>query len=227
MMAKKLMSLVLALVMCLSLCVPASASLETTDFTTQELEEINITNKKIEDALAVQASPRMIDQGSLPMTAIKQENGYYCGPATCCMVANTMGLGSYSQSRMAGIIGTTRDGSSSSGILSGMNSLFSQAGKSQRYQLTNTRNSSLASGIIYSINAGLPLILSVKQMPLYTSSGHFIAVCAYRSGFSGSSSVNEATICDSHPKYYGKYTYNISTLESACNSNAGNFLRIA
>ena len=161
------------------------------------------------------------------MTVIQQENGYYCGPATCCMVANTMGLGSYSQSQMASIIGTTRDGTSSSGIRSGMNSLFSQAGKSQRYQLTNTAYSSIASGIIYSINAGLPLILSVKQMPLYTSSGHFITVCAYRSGFAGSSSVNEATICDPHPTYYGKYTYNISDLENACNSNAGNFLRIA
>ncbi|WP_312636530.1 C39 family peptidase [Oscillibacter sp.] len=226
-MKKKMMSLALAVVMCLSLCVPAMATLESTDFTSQELQNIDVTNQKIQNYMENRLTRRMIDQGSLPMTAIRQETSYNCGAATSCMVATTMGIGNYTQAEMGTIVGTTTDGTSSDGIRTGLNSLLSSKGRSERYEKVSTSNASLASSIIYSINDGVPVIMSVKQMPLYRSSGHFITVCGYRSGFAGTSSVNEATICDCHPTYYGKYTYDISVLEAACNSNAGIFLRAA
>ena len=166
---KILLSTLSALCIVLTMVTPAFAiGLESTDFTRDELNEISRTNHLIENYLSTRVTTRSSDRVVLPMTVIKQQNNYYCGPATACMVAKTLGLGTYTQSNMAAIIGTTTNGSSSSGITSGLNNLLSNAGRTGRYQTTNTAYSSLTNSITYSIQNGFPIIVNVKEMPLYT-----------------------------------------------------------
>lgn len=162
------------------------------------------------------------------MTAIKQQNNYYCGPATACMVAATLGLGSYTQSEMAKILGTTKKGSSSDQVAAGLNSLLENSTLSGRYKKTSTDYSNLSNSIVYSVNGGFPVVINVKVMPQYTVSvGHFIAANGYCSGFSGSTSISDVKICDPHPDYYGAYTYSMDTIVNACTSAVGNFCRLA
>lgn len=226
---KILLSTLSALCIVLTMVTPAFAiGLESTDFTRDELNEISRTNHLIENYLSTRVTTRSSDRVVLPMTVIKQQNNYYCGPATACMVAKTLGLGTYTQSNMAAIIGTTTNGSSSSGITSGLNNLLSNAGRTGRYQTTNTAYSSLTNSITYSIQNGFPIIVNVKEMPLYTVGvGHFIAVNGYYVAFSGSSYTTNVYLCDPHPTYYGSYQYDMSVLVDACNSAVGNFCRLS
>lgn len=226
---KKIPSILCIMCIILSLAAPAFAlGLESTDFTENALSEISHTNQLIEDFISTRTVTRSTDKKVLSMTVIKQENNYYCGPATACMCAKTLGLGTYSQKAMTDIIGTTNTGSSSDGITNGLNSLLSVAGKTGRYQKTNTANSNLPNSIIYSIQNGFPVVVNVKEMPQYTVSvGHFVAVNGYYSGFSGSSYINNAYLCDPHPTYYGSYEYDMSIVADACNSAVGNYCRLA
>ena len=90
---KKYLSILCLLCMILSIASPAFAlGLERTDFTQDELNEINRTNQLIEDFLLTRRATRSSDRRVLPMTAIQQEEDYYCGAATACMVAETLGL---------------------------------------------------------------------------------------------------------------------------------------
>ena len=63
--------------------------------TQEELEHISECNALIEQQLARDNLTRAIYNNYLSMSVITQENGYYCGPATACMVAKTLGLGTY------------------------------------------------------------------------------------------------------------------------------------
>ena len=65
--------------------------------TQEELEHISECNALIEQQLARDNLTRAIYNNYLSMSVITQENGYYCGPATACMVAKTLGLGTYTQ----------------------------------------------------------------------------------------------------------------------------------
>ena len=59
--------------------------------TQEELEHISECNALIEQQLARDNLTRAIYNNYLSMSVITQENGYYCGPATACMVAKTLG----------------------------------------------------------------------------------------------------------------------------------------
>lgn len=226
---KKYLSILCLLCMILSIASPAFAlGLERTDFTQDELNEINRTNQLIEDFLLTRVPTRSSDSRVLPMTVIQQEEDYYCGPATACMVAETLGLGSYTQCKMACILKTTEDGSSSDNIAIGLNELLEEAGKTGRYQKTSTTYSNLTDSILYSIQNGFPVVVNVKEMPEYeVSVGHFVAVNGYYVAFSGSSYTSDVFLCDPHPEYFGSYQYDMSVIVDACNSAVGNFCRLA
>lgn len=229
---KVIVILLTASLMANSFSVALATGLENSIYTEEELQDIYNTNSKIEKNNLF--STRAVSGKTLSMTVVKQENDYYCGPATACMVAQTLGLGSYTQSGMANILDTTTSGSSSANIAAGLNSLLSKAGRTERYQKTDTSLSSLENSIPYCIERGIPLVVNVKEMPKYTVGiGHFIALNGYSSGFSGSSSISKVTICDPHPNYYGTYTYDTSIIVNACKStkvdgqSKGNFCRLA
>ena len=84
--------------------------------TQEELEHISECNALIEQQLARDNLTRAIYNNYLSMSVITQENGYYCGPATACMVAKTLGLGTYTQKEMASLLGTTTSGTSGAQI---------------------------------------------------------------------------------------------------------------
>ena len=54
--------------------------------TQEELEHISECNALIEQQLARDNLTRAIYNNYLSMSVITQENGYYCGPATACML---------------------------------------------------------------------------------------------------------------------------------------------
>ena len=94
--------------------------------TQEELEHISECNALIEQQLARDNLTRAIYNNYLSMSVITQENGYYCGPATACMVAKTLGLGTYTQKEMASLLGTTTSGTSGAQICNTLNSLLSK-----------------------------------------------------------------------------------------------------
>lgn len=232
----RILSMAIAMAICLSLCIPTFAdyeseqsetTLESVVFSEEELEEIARTNSRIQNYMSTRVRLDSGDYARLPMSPIRQENGHFCGPATACMVAETLGLGTYTQKNMAKIIHTNDDGSSSQNICDGMNSLLSASGRSGRYQKTNMSLSNLSASILYSIQHSFPVIVNVKKMPQYeVEVGHFIAVNGFRFAFFGSSSTSKVFLCDPHPTYCGSYTYDMTQLERACSSAVGNFVRL-
>lgn len=202
--------------------------LENVNFTQQELQDIARTNSIINNYIARLSLARSGSGKVLSMTVIQQENWFYCGPATAVMVAETLGLGTYTQKNMAKILGTTSDGSSSSNITTGLNSLLSKSSNYGRYQTTNVSKSNLSNSIVASINNDFPVVINVKDMPEYSVSvGHFIAAYGYVSGSSGSMSINNVYICDPHPDFFGTYTYPMQKIVDTCSSGSGNFCRKA
>ena len=226
---KKIASLILALVMCMSLCVPAFAD-EKIEFTAKELQEIFATNKKIDDFMCSQGITRAGDGVVLNMTPIRQINGSYCGPAACCMVTTTLGLGSYSQEQMAQLLGTTSEGSSSFMIATVLSDLLKKNGISDKYQVTQTDVSDLIGTAVYSLEHGYPVVVNVKEMPNYVvSSGHFIVIHGYYAAAqAGSSGISNFYVCDSHPTHWGASVFPMQAIVNGCNTSRGkNFVRLA
>ncbi len=224
---KKTLSFILALVMCMSLCVPAFADGKMS-FTAEELQEIVATNKKIDNFMHSQGITRAGDFCMLNMTVIRQENERYCGPAACCMVANTLNLENLTQEAMAGRLGTQNGGTSSDQIADTLNDLLKEKGRSDRYQLTKISESSLIDSALYSLANGYPVVVNVKEMPRYTVNvGHFIVIRGYYAAAHGDSGVSNFHICDPHYKYYGPYEYPMETIVNASKSSMyGKFVRL-
>ena len=154
-----------------------------------------------------------------------QENGYYCGPATACMVAKTLGLGTYTQKEMASLLGTTTSGTSGAQICNTLNSLLSKTSDTRRFQRVTISTAALETSVRSSLRNDFPLTLNVKEMPNYTSgSGHFIAVKGYY--FNTSTDFKTITICDPHPTYSGTYTYTLEEMETAVESSNGYYNRL-
>lgn len=148
--------------------------------TQEELEHISECNALIEQQLARDNLTRAIYNNYLSMSVITQENGYYCGPATACMVAKTLGLGTYTQKEMASLLGTTTSGTSGAQICNTLNSLLSKTSDTRRFQRVTISTAALETSVRSSLRNDFPLTLNVKEMPNYTSgSGHFIAVKGY------------------------------------------------
>jgi len=111
------------------------------------------------------------------------------------------------------------------------NCLNSYAGAGM-YQYVLTTESSLDSSLIYSIDAGKPIIAHVMTgtLPNYNGSsntGHYIVLSGY-SMVAGAGSVQyTCTYKDPHynNNYYGTYSCSVSTMRTAINNNAGYYIR--
>ena len=193
--------------------------------TQEELEHISECNALIGQQLARDNLTRAIYNNYLSMSVITQENGYYCGPATACMVAKTLGLGTYTQKEMASLLGTTTSGTSGAQICNTLNSLLSKTSDTRRFQRVTISTAALETSVRSSLRIDFPLTLNVKEMPNYTSgSGHFIAVKGYY--FNTSTDFKTITICDPHPTYSGTYTYTLEEMETAVESSNGYYNRL-
>ena len=208
--------------------------------TDEELIAIEQTNIAVDDYMAtlpsplLRAAPKMV---SLNVPLIQQGTNatnkyYYCGPACTLMVAKYLDLvdSSVTQDTLAGssYLGVTSSGTSSAKIATVLNGLLSQKGRPYRYERTSTSASNFSDSIIYTLDRSYPMVLSVSQMPLYTVNGHFIVLTGYFATGSLNYTVQNVDINDCHynSSYFGSYTYTLSQITTACNSNAGYFLRI-
>jgi hypothetical protein len=213
------------------------ASLEEKPFTAEELADIQNTNEAIEEYINSLYNNTVLRQSPnrgvyLEVPEIKQDNGYYCGPASALMVAKYLKIvdASFTQTNMAKALGTTKDGSSSTNIVSTLNNQLSAAGKAGRYQVANTSVTNFNRSISYTLDKGYPMIMNVDKMPLYLEStgGHFIVIRGYTSENYQKKGVEYVTIndCYNDTRYFGKFTYSYKQIEDACNSNVGNYIRL-
>lgn len=177
----------------------------------------------------------------ISVTPVQQSKTYYCGVACAVMAAKALGLGTYSQDKMAKILNTSEtSGTSSSGIVNGLNGLLNSAGSSKRYQKKSISNV-IINDIVLSINNNVPVFASVKRLPYHTStSGHFILIVGYYyTDTSGEISSLSATtfaetrgrqihfnIIDPHydNQYFGRHVLTWTELYTACSSNNGNIV---
>lgn len=223
--------LALALAMCMSLCVTASALGDDDTppvFTPAELTEINRHNQMIDDYMASSQMTRVLDRRTLNIAPVTQANGSYCGPACAYMAANYLGLrdrngNPFTQSTIAPIIGYTGSATYSGDIARGMNNLLGRT----VYELTNVRNSDLVSSLAYGINHDFPMFINVLNLPNYSTptSGHFILGVGYSIYTQGSVTYSNVVYNDPRIGYGNQYTITGEQMVDACLSNAGNFVR--
>jgi hypothetical protein len=202
--------------------------------TEDELAEIENDNEIISAYYAAKQRLRGTTTKVLSVTPVQQINTYYCGPASALMVANFLNLKTtsntaYTQSTIAQRIGTTSAGSSSSDITTGLNNILSENSMSMRYQRTTLSSAPIDTSIVYSIDHNVPLIVSVKNMPDYTSSsGHFIVVYGYSQNVSLNVVTTVIYYIDPHynSSYYGQKTMALSQMNTACSSNGEYYIRL-
>lgn len=235
---KKLASLILSLLLLFSMPISALAHPDETPMTSEQIESVLETNILVKDYMTelspgsgTRAAPK---SQYLSVTPIQQSQTNYCGPASALMVARYLSLVSstYTQGQMATTIGTGSDGSSSNGIVAGLNALIQSHGYSYSYQVANTSYANFSDSIIYTLDAAKPMIFSVKQMPLYySSSGHFIVLNGYYATGSTATTYRVQTVdiidCHWNNAYYGNHNYTYAEMLEACNSNAGKFIRLS
>lgn len=228
-MKKKVTSLLLALVMCLGLCIPAFAMEacgyeEYQDFTGQEIANIALDNAKIEAALKNTGVARAGQYIKLDVPLYQQETTNYCGPACTQMVLAYKGK-NYTQSQIASAMNFSVGGADSSKIASVLNS---KLGLNNAYSVTTTNQSTLSTDMIYSMQKDYPMICSVKTMPKYTSSsGHFLVLTGFNFGASGSQAVQTVYYNDPHwnDAYCEKGNMTYSEMLTAINSNGSKYIR--
>lgn len=243
-MKKRVISLLLAAVMCLILSAPAFALTvySETDvvYSQAELEAIQDYNRTIEAYMKVREKVRAGGQKLLPIACIEQVDGSHCGPACAVMATKYLGLKTsdgrdYTQYTIENVIGYTGDNGSSSGLIAdGMNDLLGET----IYQLVNTGKdtskpkASLWGSLVAGIDQNYPMFINVKKMPNYDEPvkvGHFILGIGYYWAMTGATSNSKVTYNDPNRKknYVGQHTITIEEMVEACESNVGNFVRAA
>lgn len=221
---------------------PAAFALEDTEnninadyyeFTAEEIAAQRFRDAQLDEEAAIEAADRVargvtdVISYSAPVTLVKQENDYYCGPASVKMIYEGItGDRSHNQLWFANKIGTTSAGSSSGQLKSALNSLLSK-----NYSVVNASNQSQTTfynNISNSLKKKCPVIVNIKTIPdRYTvaSKGHFIVVYASQyNTLTGAISYLYNDPNNNKKGYFGQYSISNSNLYSAANSAAGNYI---
>lgn len=134
----------------------------------------------------------------------------------------------YSQSVLASSMGTSSNGGTY--VYRIANELNART-SSGNYQYLSTSNVSFTNGLVYSIDKSKPIICHVMTgiLPNYnyaSNTGHYIVTTGYYVAFSGSSAVSTCKYNDPHnnDSYYGTYTCDIGTMNTAINNNSGYYI---
>lgn len=193
------------------------------------LLEIEEVNKRIDEYFANKISPASSSSNGLSVPLYKQDNSYYCGPASVQMAVKYITGITYQQSVLANSMGTSSSGGTY--VYRIANEMNARCG-SGTYQYAHTSEASFSGSLIYSIDKGKPVICHVKTgaLPNYnyqSDTGHYIVAKGYYVAYSGSSSSSTCQYNDPHynSNYYGTYTCSMSTMLSAINANSGYFIR--
>ena len=121
---------------------------------------------------------------TLKMPHFKQENGYYCGPATVQQTISYVGKVTVSQRVLAKELGTTKDGTDMRNIAGVVNKHISGTGKSYTMMQIPNSQSDYAVNIYNALCAGKPVIIDIKATKEdrwnYKTKGHFLNISGVR-----------------------------------------------
>lgn len=173
----------------------------------------------MENYMKVKSNQRIAGSRYLNVSAFKQDNSYFCGPASAQMVIHYLTSTKYSQSTLASSMGTTS--ASGTYVYKMAAELKSRTGKPYAYTTTSQKN--LGNALIYSIDQNMPLVFHVNTKTLNSnysfSNGHYVVGNGYSYGASGSSGYSNVNYID--PWYqqgiHGHHTNSINTMISAVN----------
>jgi len=150
------------------------------------------------------------------ITAFKQTNDYYCGPATVKQVINFNTGTSKSQAFYAGKLGTTTAGTDMTKIAGVLNTYQSRT--TYKY-LSFTSQLMWRNRVAMNTPSGIPTVMDISSKAtnwLYETNGHFLNTA----GFDCRTSPETVWICDPHPVYHGVHK---STVNAAFTVNNAHF----
>lgn len=194
----------------------------------ERLQQIQRIIAETNDAINNSYIPHSAGSKTLNVPLCKQENNYYCGPASVQMVLKYFGY-TATQSKLGSIMNTnSSDGTYVYQIANGLNSYLG----SGKYAYIYTSELSFGTKIVPSIDAGYPIVChtQTKKLPHYDghASGHYVVVIGYSWAQGGSTGGRETILTFNDPnnvsKYYGRYTCTYTEMNSAINANAGLYI---
>lgn len=189
-------------------------------YSEENQKEIAELQEKVKQYLANDISIKVTSQ-ILDITMYKQENKYYCGPATAQMAIYFGNSTLYSQSKLANYMNTiSADGTYVYQMRRGINNYWPKG----NYKEVTTSGMAFKNGLIYSIDKRRPVPCHVMtgRLPGYNghSVGHYVLARGYDSG------KNRVYYIDPHydDAYYGRHYCLYTTMTNAINDNAGYYI---
>ncbi len=154
----------------------------------------------------------------LKMPHFRQENGYYCGPATVQQTISYVAKVTVSQKVLAKELGTTKDGTDMMNIAKVVNKRISGTGKSYTMRQIPDSQSDYAVNVYNALCAGKPVIIDIKATKSdgwkYRTNGHFLNI----SGVICNDSVNSIIVTDPNSKDKTN-TYDLSVVYKVNNKH--------
>lgn len=194
-------------------------------------EEDQIENEKI--LKEKEPELEMIESGKIPrgwgdsvrpaLTPVKQQNSYYCGPATVKMIIHQINGSSSAQSTYAKNMGTN---STSGTIVANMTKELNARQTKFKYAHTLITSSSKVSQILYhSIGKNAPIVLhaNTRSLEMYngTSLGHYVAAQTIARAGAEGTPLTHVTYVDPFSANYGKgnvYGSHVDTFKNIVNA---------
>lgn len=193
-------------------------------YSEENIKETNILKSRVEEHNNKKLMARIGGNKRLSVPLYKQENSYYCGPASAQMTLSYL-YGSVSQSTLARNMGTNLEqGTFVYKMVNGLNSYLG----SSAYKYVSNSSISFGNGLTYSIDRGKPVICHVMTgtLPNYSATGydtgHYVVATGYSFTASGSSGSDTVYYNDpnNNNSYYGRYSTSWSSMRRAINRNA-------
>jgi len=181
---------------------------------------------KMQDVQAIH--PMSVYSKQLSIPHYKQENSYYCAPTSVSIVLKFKTGTYYSQSSLAGSMGTNKGGTYVYQVVNQLNSVLG-AGTYSSYPVNSA---SLENAVYTGVNADYPVICNPRSGKLEgyddtDSAGHYAAAYKYQVGWSGTANYDYMWYFDSYDNgsgAYGNHKISFSDMEDAINENTGYFI---
>lgn len=157
-----------------------------------------------------------INSKNLKVNNYKQENGYYCGPATCKQVLSHYSVNK-TQKQLAKALGTTTDGTTMTNIPGVLNKY--QDKHTYKYYNYSSKDD-FQKKVLLSIANGYPVVIDIKTKNTsyasdwgYNTNGHYMNISAFNI------KNNTITVTDPHPTYCRVKAYKADLVYNVVNSH--------
>ncbi len=175
------------------------------------------------------ASYPIIETQTLNVPLHQQAETYYCGPACGKMVIDYLQPQNLTQGAVARKMETDSDGTIVYKLTNGLNYYLS----GDPYSYVSTSEIAFASGLVYSIDNGYPVVCHVQtnELPIYEgyTSGHYVVATGYYiAQYNQNSASDVRTVYYNDPNYryafYGCKSCPINDMRLAINSQSGFYI---